>query len=163
MSGFLLLQLSVCAWTLGALLQKRVQSTAQPFVSGAIQQLAAGLFALVPALALERIPKHVSARSEFAFVYLIVFGSLIGFSCFVYAVAKLPVSLVSVYTFVNPVVAVLLGWQILQESFGYREVISMAIIFAGVALVRQSEKRRSTGAPRQGASLEELEVLGPEP
>ena len=163
LSGFLLLQLSVCAWTLGALLQKRVQSKTQPFVSGAIQQLAAGLAALLPALAFERIPKQVSFRSELAFVYLIVFGSLIGFSCFVYAVAKLPVSLVSVYTFVNPVVAVFLGWMVLQESFGYREVIAMVIIFTGVALVRQSEKRRPTEGRRKGAAFEEIEALGPEP
>ena len=162
-TGFLLLQFSVCSWTLGALLQKRVQSKTQPFVSGAIQQLAAGLAALLPALAFERIPKHVSVRSELAFVYLITFGSLIGFSCFVYAVAKLPVSLVSVYTFVNPVVAVLLGWMVLQESFGNREVIAMVIIFTGVALVRQSENRRPREGRVKSASLEELETLGPEP
>jgi len=141
-AGFLLLQVSAIGWMLGSLLQKRVRTEAAPFISGAVQQFAAGLAVGVPALIFERAPHVVSLRSELALGYLIVFGSIIGFSSYIYSLARLPVALVSIYTFVNTVVAVLLGWLLAKEPFGYRETIATLIIFAGVALVRWSETSR---------------------
>ena len=141
-AGFLLLQVSGIGWALGALLQKRVRTQSPPFLSGAVQQLAAGLAVCVPAMIFERAPHGVSVRSELAVAYLVVFGSIIGFSSFIYSMARLPVPLVSIYTFVNPIVAVFLGWLLLHEPFGRREVIAMAIIFTGIALVRWSEMNR---------------------
>lgn len=138
-SGFLLLQLSAVGWVLGALLQKRVRTSAQPFVNGAVQQLAAGLATFVPAAIFESVPRTVSMRSDLAVAYLVVFGSLIGFSAFIYSMTHLPVAIVSIYTFVNPVVAILLGWLFFREPFGVRELAAMLIIFLGIALVRWSE------------------------
>ncbi|HLH03607.1 MAG TPA: EamA family transporter [Bryobacteraceae bacterium] len=138
-SGFLLLELSAVGWVLGALLQKRVQTSAQPFVNGAVQQLAAGLATFVPAALFEKLPHAVSLRSEFAVAYLVVFGSLVGFSAFIYAMTHLPVAIVSIYTFVNPVVAILLGWLFFREPFGVRELAAMLIIFSGIGVVRWSE------------------------
>jgi drug/metabolite transporter (DMT)-like permease len=140
--GFLLLQISGVGWALGALLQKRVHSRAAPFVSGAVQQLAAGLAVSVPALLFENLPHAVSVRSELAVVYLVIFGSIVGFSSFIYSMARLPVALVSIYTFVNPIVAVWLGRLFFREPFGYRELTAMGIIFAGIVLIRWSEMNR---------------------
>lgn len=137
--GFLVLQLSAAGWVTGALLQKRVATTTLPVVTGGIQQLAAGLAMFVPALLFEHAPHHVSTRSELAIGYLVLFGSFIGFTSFVYSMQRLPVALVSVYTFVNPVVAVALGWLFFREPFGYRELVAMLIIFSGVGLVKRSE------------------------
>ena len=77
-----------------------------------------------------------------------MFGSLIGFSAFVYSVAKLPVAVVSIYAFINPIVAVWLGYLFFREPFGGRELIAMIIIFAGIGLVRWSESlsRRTLAA-----------------
>jgi drug/metabolite transporter (DMT)-like permease len=141
-SGFLLLQLSAAGWVLGALLQKRVYSRSLAIVTGAVQQMAAGLVMLVLAVIFERTPHTVSTRSLLAVVYLVVFGSLIGFTAFIYSISQLPVAVVSVYTFVNPVVAVFLGWLFFREPFGVRESIAMAIIFAGVLAVKLSESTR---------------------
>ncbi len=141
-SGFLLLQLSAFGWVLGALLQKRVRTRTFPFINGAVQQLAAGLAMLVPAAAFEKLPHAVSARSEFAVAYLVVFGSLVGFSSFIYSMTHLPVAVVSIYTFVNPVVAILLGRLFFRESFGRQELVAMVVIFGGIALVRWSEAAR---------------------
>ena len=60
-----------------------------------------------------------------AIVYLITFGSLVGYSAFVYAMDKLPVAIVSVYPYVNAVVAVALGWLFYREPFGWRETGAM--------------------------------------
>jgi drug/metabolite transporter (DMT)-like permease len=142
-TGFLLLQISGIGWALGALLQKRVRTQTAPFLNGAVQQFAAGLAVGVPAFFLEPFPHAVSTRSQLAVAYLVVFGSIVGFTSFIYSMARLPVALVSIYTFVNPIVAVFLGWLLLHERFGYREWIAMAIIFMGIALVRWSELNRS--------------------
>lgn len=152
-SGFLLLQLSAAGWVFGSLLQKRVRARSLPFVSGAVQQFAAGVALFVPAAALEKLPAAVTHRSEWAVVYLVIFGSLVGFSAFIYSMTHLPVAIVSIYTFVNPVVAILLGWLFFREPFGYRELIAMLIIFAGIGLVRWSETKRR-GAPRAEAASE---------
>lgn len=141
-SGFLLLQISAAGWVLGSLLQKRVKVSALPFVIGAVQQLAAGLVMFVPAALLEKLPASFSLRSEWAVIYLVIFGSIIGFTSFIYSMTHLPVAIVSIYTFVNPVVAILLGWMFFREPFGIRELVAMLIIFAGIALVRWSERNR---------------------
>jgi len=144
--GFLLLQLSAIGWVLGSLLQRRMPTATSPFLIGAVQQLGAGLVTFIPAAMFEKLPAHVTLRSELAMAYLIVFGSIIGFSSFVYSMARLPVALVSIYTFVNPIVAVLLGSVFFGEPFESREWIAMLVIFAGVALVKWSESRHRTPA-----------------
>jgi drug/metabolite transporter (DMT)-like permease len=148
-AAFLLLQLGGIGWMLGSLLQKRVHTHSQPFVSGAVQQLAAGLAVSIPAILFEQVPRAITARSLVAIAYLVVFGSIVGFSAFIYSMAELPVAMVSIYTFVNPAVAVSLGWLFFREPFGYRELVGMTIIFAGIILVRWSEtnKRASVLVP----------------
>jgi drug/metabolite transporter (DMT)-like permease len=140
--GFLMLQLSAAGWTLGSLLQKRVHSHAPPFVSGAVQQLAAGCTFLLLAGASERMPAEVGTRSSLAVAYLVVFGSIVGYSAFIYVVKNLPVAIASIYYFVNPVVAVLLGWLFFREPFGVRSAVAMLIIFAGIGIVRWSERAK---------------------
>ncbi|HEY3938020.1 MAG TPA: EamA family transporter [Bryobacteraceae bacterium] len=141
-SGFLLIQLSVGGWVLGALLQKRIRTPALPFVSGGLQQLSAGLAMLVPAALFEKLPHTLGVRPVIAIAYLVLFGSVVGYSSFIYALSRLPVAIVSIYTFVNPVVAVFLGWLAFREPFGYRSAIAMLIIFAGIGLVQWSEASR---------------------
>ena len=68
------------------------------------------------------------------------FGSIVGYSAFAYAMDRLPVAIVSVYPYVNAVVAVALGWLFYREPFGRREALAMVVIFAGVALVKRYSK-----------------------
>jgi len=76
-------------------------------------------------------------RGVLALGWLVVFGSIVGYSAFVYVMEKLPVSVVSIYNYVNPVVAVILGWLFYREPFGFREAVGMAVIFVGVAVVKR--------------------------
>jgi drug/metabolite transporter (DMT)-like permease len=73
-----------------------------------------------------------------AIVYLAIFGGIVGYSCYALALSRLPPATVSTYTYINPVVAVFLGWWVYRERFGLREAGAMAIIFAGVAMVRRA-------------------------
>lgn len=70
------------------------------------------------------------------------FGSIIGYSSYVFALDRLPVAMVSLYNYLNPLVAVFLGWVFYRESFGLREAAAMLIIFTGVAVVKHAEARR---------------------
>jgi drug/metabolite transporter (DMT)-like permease len=71
----------------------------------------------------------------------VIFGSIVGYSAYVLAMDRLPVALVSLYNYINPVVAVFLGWLLFREPFGMRETVAMLIIFLGVAIVRKLEPR----------------------
>jgi len=136
--AFLLLQLANFVWSLGSLLQRRMPALAHPIVSGAYQQLAAGLVTLPVALLAGGPPIVWNLRGVGALVYLALFGSIVGYSAYIYAMDKLPVALVSLYTYINPVVALWLGWLVYRESFGRMEAVGMAIIFVSVTIVKRS-------------------------
>ncbi len=135
--GFLLLQLGSASWSLGSILQKRISSKPHPVASAAVHQFTAGL-AFLPALFLET--GHAPAwtgRSVAALAWLVVFGSIVGYTSFVIALQRLPVSIVSLYTYINPIVAAALGWLFYREPFGRGEIAAMAVIFLGVFIVKR--------------------------
>jgi drug/metabolite transporter (DMT)-like permease len=139
--GFLLLQFGCASWALGTVLQRQQQARAHPFVSGAVQQLATGLAWSIPALLTPHAVRWTS-RGGLAIAYLIVFGGIIGYSAFLLAISRLPVAIASIYTYVNPVVAVLLGWLFYREPFGLWEACAMLVIFCGVAMVKGAGVKR---------------------
>jgi drug/metabolite transporter (DMT)-like permease len=135
--GFAIIQVGVIAWTLASLIQRKQPIKSHPIVIGAIQQLAAGLL-YIPVAAF--VPEHAivfSQRSVLAMLYLVVFGSIVGYSGFIFAMDRLPVSIVSVYPYINAVVALGVGWLFFREPFGWRELAAMLIIFSGVAIVKR--------------------------
>ncbi len=135
--GFLLLQLGMAGWSFGSIFQRRQAGRAHPAIAGGVQQLAAGLILAPFAIAIPQHPIAWSVRGVMALFYLVIFGSLVGYSAYAYALDRLPVAIVSVYSYVNAVVAVGLGWLFYREAFGKREALAMAIIFAGVAVVKR--------------------------
>lgn len=155
-AGFLLLQFCCAGWATGSILQRRYQTKAHPVISGAVQQLATGIVFCVAALALpSQHALHPTVRGVSAILYLVMFGSIVGYSAFIYSMDRLPVSVASIYNYVNPVVAVALGWLFYREPFGRREALGMAVIFAGVAIVKRYggvRGRRETRAVPAAAS-----------
>jgi drug/metabolite transporter (DMT)-like permease len=142
--GVIGLQIACAAWSGGSVYAKQRKVQTSPLMSSAIQMLIAGLILTVLATALGEVRTlHFSTRSAVAFAYLVLFGSIVAYGCYTYAVQTLPLSLVSTYSYVNPVIAVLLGWAILREPLGWRVIISTAIILVGVALVKTAPKRTS--------------------
>jgi drug/metabolite transporter (DMT)-like permease len=138
--GFLILQVAGCSWSLGSIVQKRYPVKAHPVVGGAAQQLAVGVLFLIPAM-FETKATAWSPKAVGTILYLATFGSIIGYSSYLYALDKLPVALVSLYTYVNPLVAAGLGWIFYREPFGAKEMSAMAIIFASVAVVKWTSRK----------------------
>jgi drug/metabolite transporter (DMT)-like permease len=145
--GFVILQLSCLGWSLGSVLQKRSKSALNPVMIGAIQQFAVGVVFLFLATAdtslrgsLWEIPTwnlHLTPRVAGAVLYLALFGSIVAYSSYLYALHHLPMAVVSIYTYINPVVAVTLGSLLYAEAFGFRELSAMLVIFLGVWLIKK--------------------------
>ena len=74
-------------------------------------------------------------------LYLVLFGSIVGYSAYIYSLDRLPVAIVSVYPYVNAVVAVALGWLFYREKFGLREAAAMVVIFASVGAVKRYSRK----------------------
>ena len=87
---------------------------------------------------------RIDGSGWFALAYLVVFGSLLAYSAYSYLLANAPISLIGTYAYVNPAVAVLLGWLILDEHITWQILLGGAVIIIGVALVVTAERRRST-------------------
>ena len=147
---FLLLQVGALSWALGSILQRRRTAPVHPFVTAAVQQLAVGVVYAAPAL-LQVHQVHWNTRAIGATLYLAVFGGVIGYSSYVFAMNRLPVALASLYTYINPLVAVSLGWLFYREAFTAREAIGMAVIFAGVWLVKRAQAKAPLEASAQAS------------
>ncbi len=107
-----------------------------------------GAVALVGTILGEWPAWHLSARGIGAIAYLVVFGSILGFSAYSYALRHASATIVGTYAYVNPVIAVLLGWLLLHEPVGGRTFIAMAMILGAVLWIQLSHKlRRSAGRP----------------
>ncbi len=156
--GFLLLQFGSSGWALGSILQRRLRTKAHPVISAAVQQLATGIVFALVAVPLKKTPAVWSWRGAGAILYLAVFGGMVGYSAYVYVLTKLPVSVVSIYTYINPMVALCLGWLFYREHVGVREVGAMFVIFVGVAIV----KRFGGSKPRPAESRLQPELAAPQ-
>jgi drug/metabolite transporter (DMT)-like permease len=114
-----------------------------------MQMLAGGMLLMVLAGASGELTEvgHVSATSLLAMVYLVVFGSWLAFSAYSWLLQVAPTSVVSTYAYVNPVVAVFLGWAVLSEPLSLRTVAAGAVILGAVALIVTPGRVRSRPVP----------------
>lgn len=126
-------------WAAGSLYSKHMPNIGSPWMNAAAQMICGGTgLAVVGHLAGETAAfnwSSISARSLWALVYLIVFGSWIGYSAYVWLLKVVPASRVSTYAYVNPVIAVLLGWAVLGESVTLQMMGGALVVIAGVAII----------------------------
>jgi drug/metabolite transporter (DMT)-like permease len=105
-----------------------------------MQQLAAGMmFLAIATITGEWNQLAFTARSASAVAYLVIFGSIVAYSAYLYALKHLPIATVSLYTYVNPIIAVVLGTVLLSEPFSSRTLVASVLVFAGIAVVRSSQ------------------------
>lgn len=136
-TGFLILQIGSFCWNAGSILQRRWKTETHPILTGAVQQMAVGLVCLGLVAAIPQRPVHWSWAGAAGVAWLVTFGSIVAYSAYIYSLETLPISLVSLYTYINPVVAVALGWMFYNEPFGSKELAAMMVIFVGVGIVKR--------------------------
>jgi drug/metabolite transporter (DMT)-like permease len=138
-------------WGVGMMIMRYVRDPAEPFTASGIQMITGSGWLLLVSLATGELgrfdPSAVTGRSLLAWGYLIVFGSLIGFSTFTWLMRHSTPAKVSTYAYVNPVVAVFLGWFVLNETVSPRIFLAAAIIIAGVALITVAKNKKPATKP----------------
>ncbi len=127
------------AWSFGTLVTKYRALNGSTYMKTAIQSLAAGV-AFIIAATLHGEPQHfafsqVSAESFWALIFLTVFGSIIAYLAFIWLLSVRPASLVGTYAYVNPGVAVFLGWLVAGETISVQKLIGLAVIVLGLVVV----------------------------
>ncbi len=141
LSVIALLTAPLC-WGLGSLLQRRKPVALNPIVSSGYQQVFGGIGFAILALVLGEPSPAPTNEAWWAFGYLVVFGSFLAFTSYIMALRLLPTSIVMTYAYVNPVVAVFLGWFILHEPINAWTIAGTALVLLGVAGTFQNQKAK---------------------
>jgi drug/metabolite transporter (DMT)-like permease len=150
--GYLLLTvLAAISWALGTFLSPRIAVPRDAFVATAYETLIGGLVLTVIGLATtsasELDPSGWSARSVWGLIYLILVGSVVGYTAYAWLLGNAPLGLVSTYAYVNPVVAIALGVIVLDETITARIIAGAVLVLIAVAIVvrRESEPGEVVG------------------
>jgi drug/metabolite transporter (DMT)-like permease len=139
--GPIALTAASASWSLGSVYGKRHKTETSPYVGAALQMIAGGGAVIVLGTALGEWSRwHLSARGAGAMAYLVVFGSILGYSAYTYALRHASPTIVGTYAYVNPVIAVLLGWLILAEPVTARTFLAMVLILGAVVWIQFSHK-----------------------
>jgi drug/metabolite transporter (DMT)-like permease len=150
MSGVLIVLGASAAWGFGSVLGHRLPLPRQAMLAAAIEMLAGGAVLLAVAAGTGEYGRirwaAIPASSWLALAYLIVAGSILAFTAYGYALARLPLATVSTYAYVNPVVAVLAGIVILGERFTWREGLGAALVVASVVIILRRSRTGSRPA-----------------
>jgi drug/metabolite transporter (DMT)-like permease len=148
--GVAILLVASFAWSCGSLYSKHGPMPGSPLLAVAMQSLVGGVVLWVAGLFSGEVKAlhfaAISTRSWMALAYLIFFGSMMGFTAYIYILQHSTATRVATYAFVNPVVALFLGWLLLGEAITLRTTLAAAVILAAVVLVISAPHRQSFGA-----------------
>lgn len=141
--GILLTFVAITAWAGCSVWLKKRKTQTNPFMNAGLQMFFGGVWLIPFSLAFDDLTRVAwSAEAGYALLYLTVFGSLIAFSCYIYALRRLPVTLVSLHAYVNPIIAVILGWAILNEALNITMWIAMLLTVSGIYIVNRGHQLR---------------------
>jgi drug/metabolite transporter (DMT)-like permease len=141
------LMIGSISWAAGSLYSKHTPVPGSTFIKVSLQMLSAGVALLITSALIGDIShvswQDVSRESWAGLLYLITFGSLVGYLCYIWVLGVWPASRVGTYAYVNPIVAVFLGWSLVGEPLSTGQFIGLGVILAGVMLVNsQSSKKK---------------------
>jgi drug/metabolite transporter (DMT)-like permease len=135
--------LATCTWALGSIINKKDSQARNPMFNSALQLFFGGIFMLLLSPWVDDL-HHINWHQPHAFaalLYLIIFGSLIAYAAYMYALTHLPLGLATIYAYINPMVAVVLGFLVLHETLNLFTALSFIAIALGVWLVNRGYKK----------------------
>jgi drug/metabolite transporter (DMT)-like permease len=139
------IQVGCLSWSLGSIYSRRNPVGTPPLMGAAVQMLTAGAALMLIGTGLGEWPRYqMTHQALAALAYLVVFGSMVAYGCYIYSLQVLPISTVSLYAYINPLVAVFLGWLVLAERVGWAEWTALALTLGGVALVKSGGRGEAT-------------------
>lgn len=141
--GALVLLVGSVSWALGTILSKGSKRSGSPLVYSAVQMMAAAAAMLVASVMTGEPARFSFAaltwRAALSWVYLVLAGSIIGYTAYIYLLGKVSATKAATYAYVNPVIAVLLGWAFANEAVGVRTLVAAAVILSGVAMITMTQ------------------------
>ncbi len=160
--GSIVVVVAALSWAAGSLYSREAPLPSSPFLATAMQMLAGGTLLTIAGLVTGEVgridPAAVSARSVAAFAYLAIFGSLVAFTAYIWLLGVVSPSRASTYAYVNPLVAVLLGWAVANEPLSPRVAISAAVIVGAVAMIISASR-----ATESAEAIAEAPMPAPNP
>jgi len=136
--GIILTFAANLSWAIGSIWVKKKNQNVNPFLGSGLQMLFGGLFMIPLTLLLDDYSNiHFSNEIALSLAYMILIGSVGAYACYSYAIKKLPMTLVSLYAYINPIVAVILGSLVLGEKLNLRVAIAILITIAGIYIVNR--------------------------
>jgi drug/metabolite transporter (DMT)-like permease len=129
-------------WALGSVLTRNIVFNTNPIVVAGLQLLVFGSLLFGVSLSVESWDTvSIDPSAFYSLAYLIVFDQLIAYVCYIYALSKLPAGIVSIFSYVNPIIALFLGWFFRNEKLTAQTIIATVIIFCAVYLITKKEKQ----------------------
>jgi drug/metabolite transporter (DMT)-like permease len=158
-AGFLIIPLAALSWAIGSIYARTAAVPASPLMGTAIEMLLGGALLSVTGLATGEVgaihPQAITGVSLLALLYLIIFGSLVAFTAYVWLLRNTPLAIAATYAYVNPVVAVFLGWALAGEQLTLLTLASAAVIIAAVVIITTFRQEAPAPAPPREESLAE--------
>jgi drug/metabolite transporter (DMT)-like permease len=153
------------SWAAGSVYSRVLARPASAALGSGMQMLAGGIVLAIVGVSSGELGQldiaAISARSALSVVYLIVFGSLVGFTAYAWLLRVCTPAAVATYAYVNPMVAMFLGWLIAGEEFGPRMIVAAAIILSGVALINRASARPAAKPDEPQVAAERSSRLAP--
>lgn len=145
LSGVLCMLGGVVAWSFGTVYSKYKKITVHPLMGAAVQMLFGGLAQTLLGIILGEA-SQISFHPDgiISFFYLIFFGSILGYGSYIYAIEHLPLSLVATYAYINPIIALFLGWLVLDETMNLTIIAAAVIIILGIIIVKKGTKQQNS-------------------
>ena len=145
--GIVFIFIASLTWALGSVIIKRSRDGSNPFVNAGLQMLFGGLWCFVLSLLLDDLSSvKWTGQVGFSLTYLIIVGSVAAFAMYVYALTQLPIIIASLYSYVNPLVAVVLGWLLLDEKLNLIIGAAIVVTAVGIYLVNRGYQLKSQKA-----------------
>jgi drug/metabolite transporter (DMT)-like permease len=158
--GAVVVVVAALSWAAGSLYSREAPLPASPFLATSMQMLAGGALLMIAGLATGEAgrvdPSAFSAKSLGALAYLTVFGSLVAFTAYIWLLGVVSPSRASTYAYVNPLVAVVLGWALAGEALDARIALSAVVIVGAVAMIIAASKEAEKAARPAAENAEKI-------
>jgi drug/metabolite transporter (DMT)-like permease len=136
--GILVIFIAVVSWAGGSVWLKKRGNDGNAFLNAGLQMFFGGIWLIPSALLFDDISRVTwSVEAFYSMIYLVLIGSIVAYACYSYVLRKLPMTIVSLYAYVNPIVAVILGWIVLEEKLNLKIGIAIMITVAGIYMVNK--------------------------
>ncbi|MEQ8424302.1 MAG: EamA family transporter, partial [Cyclobacteriaceae bacterium] len=142
--GILTILIANLGWAGGSIWMKKKNYQSNPFLNAGLQMTFGGIYLLPISLVFDDYQMiQWSSNVIYSLLYLILVGSVATYACYSYAIKKLPITIVTLYAYINPIVAILLGWVILGETLNLRVWLAIAVTLVGVYIVNRGYQLRN--------------------